>query len=64
MDILTGEYLSSNELAIIDLIYWSVWLTSMRGRVWVNGMDEGYRCLSQLRVFLYQSTRKSVATSK
>ena len=58
VDILTGENFALIQLAIIDLIYWSIY--SVGG----EGVDVGYRYLSQLRVLLYENTWKSGATSK
>ena len=47
MDILTGKKLSSIKVANMDLIYWTVHLTSRRGEDWVKWMDMAYRYFSQ-----------------
>ena len=63
MDIMTGEYLLSNKVANNYLNYWSVCSSSKRRKDWLQGGGDWW-CISQLRVPLYQSTRKSGAASK
>ena len=64
MDILTEKNLSSIYLANMDLIKWTVRLTSRRLKDGVNGDKGGYHYFSQLRSSLYQSPSKSGTTDK
>ena len=64
VDILTGKNLSSIQVANIDLIYWSVYLSITRGWDGVQCVDGDDRYLSQLGVSLSKSTLKSGAISK
>ena len=48
----------------MDLIYWSVRSYNKRGEEGLNAVDGEYHYPSQLLESLYQSTRKSGATSK
>ena len=53
MDILTGEILSSIKVAKMDLIYWSVRLSSRKERDGVKSVAGRYHYFSQLKVSLY-----------
>ena len=61
VDIMTGEIMSSIQVASFVLVYWSVLSSFRRGGDKMGG--SGYRYFSQLRALLYQSTWKSGATS-
>ena len=53
VDILTGEYLSSIQVAYMDLIYWSVSSSSRRGGYGVKVVDGGYCYFSPMELALY-----------
>ena len=53
MDMLTGEILSSIKVAKMDLIYWSVRLSSRKERDGVKSVDGRDHYFSQLEVSLY-----------
>ena len=59
---MTGEKLSSIQVADMDIIYWSVRSSSMRGGDGVNGVNGGYRSFCQLQVNLVRdpSINKSI----
>ena len=50
MDITTGDKLSSNKIANIELMYWSVRLSISRERDGVKEVEEENRYFSSLRV--------------